>query len=377
MGLSTPASPPDRFAPDLLDRLPLGISVYRLDDPGDPASFRLVYANPASGEITGLDIDREVGRRLVEIAPDVAETGLLDRYAEVVRAGRDADIGLVTYGDDRIAERTFQIEAVPLGERSVGVVFEDVGDRTELQALREARARLVREEARYRSLVEATAAIVWTTSPEGRLRRGPAGVARRDGPDDRGADGGGVGRRRPPRRPDRDGGRVGRRACRGGPLRDRAPAPPGGRVVPPDARPVRPRPRRGRGDRRVGRGPHRRRGRAGGGGQAGGQPGPVPDPLRRARRCRARVPAHARRAGDVRRLQPDGPRPLRVHGRRAPVDDRPRPPRARARGPGGRARRAPPDAAVDVRVDARDEGGPPRPGWRPRPSSPSSTGACA
>ena len=167
MGLSPPAVPPAHFAPDLLDRLPLGISVYRLDDPGDPASFRLVYANPASGEITGLDVDRELGRRLVEIAPDLAETGLLDRYAEAVRAGRAADMGLVTYGDDRIAERTFQIEAVPLGERSVGVVFEDVSDRAELQALREARGRLVREEARYRSLVEATAAIVWTTSPEG------------------------------------------------------------------------------------------------------------------------------------------------------------------------------------------------------------------
>ena len=167
MGLSTPAAPPDRFAPDLLDRLPLGISVYRLDDPGDPASFRLVYANAASGEITGLDPARELGRRLVEVVPNIGGTGLLERYAKVVRTGDGADIGLVTYGDDRIEERTFQVEAVPLSDRSVGVVFEDVSDRAELQALRETRASLVREEARYRSLVEATAAIVWATSPEG------------------------------------------------------------------------------------------------------------------------------------------------------------------------------------------------------------------
>ena len=168
MGLftSSPAPPPG-FAPDLLDRLPLGVSVYRMERAGDPGSFRLVYANAASGEMTGLDIDREVGRRLVEVVPNVGATGLLDRYADVVRTGEAADLGLVTYGDDRIEERTYRVEAVPLADRSVGVVFEDVSTRTELQALRETRGTLVREEARYRSLVEATAAIVWTTSPDG------------------------------------------------------------------------------------------------------------------------------------------------------------------------------------------------------------------
>ena len=167
MGLFSTPSPLDRYAPDLLDRLPLGVSVYRLDDPADLSSFRLVYSNAASGEITGLDVDREVGRRLVDVVPGIADSGLLERYAAVLDSAAAVDLGLVTYGDDRVDERTYQIEAVPLSDRSVGVVFEDVSARAELRELRDTRGVLARKEARYRSLVEATAAIVWVASSDG------------------------------------------------------------------------------------------------------------------------------------------------------------------------------------------------------------------
>ena len=159
--------PRRRYAPHLLDRLPLGVSVYRMADPDDVRSFRLVYSNAASEALTGLRAEDEVGRLLIDVVPGIVETDVLDRYAEVVRTGRPADLGLITYGDERIAERTYQIQARPLPGRAVGVVFEDVTERSELRALREAQAGLARNEARYRSLVEATAAAVWSTSPEG------------------------------------------------------------------------------------------------------------------------------------------------------------------------------------------------------------------
>lgn len=166
MGLFT-KTPEERFAPDLIEGLPIGVSVYRLDDPDDVASFRLVYSNAASERLTGLRAEDEVGRLLIDVVPNIEETGLLDRYAEVVRTGQPADLGLVTYGDERITERTFEVKASPLSDRAIGIVFEDVTERSELQELRATQADLVREEARYRSLVEAAAAIVWTTPPSG------------------------------------------------------------------------------------------------------------------------------------------------------------------------------------------------------------------
>ena len=162
-------SPARRHGPALLDRLPLGVSVYRLDDARDARSLRLVYSNPASGRLVGLDIDKEVGRRVVDILPGLDGSPILDAYADVARTGTARDLGDVTYGDERVARRTYHVEAIPLPGRQVGVLFEDVTERTENQSLRAVGATLTREEARYRTLVEATAAIVWAMSPEGAI----------------------------------------------------------------------------------------------------------------------------------------------------------------------------------------------------------------
>ena len=162
-------SPAKRYGPALLDGLPVGVSVYRLDDARDSSSLRVVYSNAASARIAGIDLGPEIGRRLVEIAPGFAGSPLLDVYADVARSGTGRDLGEVVYGDDRIAQRTFRVEALPLPNRSVGVVFEDVSDRAENVALREARTRLSREEGRYRTLVEATAAVVWSATATGAM----------------------------------------------------------------------------------------------------------------------------------------------------------------------------------------------------------------
>lgn len=168
MGFFT-TTPAEKYGPSLLDRLPIGISVYRLADLRDPTSLQLVYSNPASGAITGLDVDAEMGRRLVDVVPGIGETGYLEVYAEVARTQTARDLGTVTYGDDRVKESTYAVRAIPVGGQSLAVVFEDVSDRSEVAELVDARAELVREESRYRSLVESAAAIVWTTPPSGEL----------------------------------------------------------------------------------------------------------------------------------------------------------------------------------------------------------------
>ena len=163
---STPAA---RYGSALIDDLPVGISVYILEDVRDDASLRLVYANAAAERITGLDAAAEMGRRAVEIVPDAAGTPMLAAHARVARTGAGETLGDVQYGDARIALGTYRIDLVPLPKHAVGVVFEDVSERAENEGLRRDRTALARDEARYRTLVEATAAIVWTTDPAGRF----------------------------------------------------------------------------------------------------------------------------------------------------------------------------------------------------------------
>ncbi len=160
--------PAERFASGLLEKLPLGILVARLDDRAAPASLRLLYANAAGARIARLGSEQAVGKRLADLVPETASSGLLDRLAEVVRSRTSAALGEgLGLGGDHHAE------ALPLDDQSVAVVFEEVGDREELQRLRETEASLNRKESRYRSLVEASAAIVWTTPPSGAFADAP------------------------------------------------------------------------------------------------------------------------------------------------------------------------------------------------------------
>ena len=169
MGLFT-TSPAEKYGRDLLDRLPLGVSIYRLENARDPESLRLIYSNAAAESITGLDAETENGRLVVDVVPNIRETGILQVYAEVALEQRPRDLGTVTYGDDRMDEGTYSLRAFPLPDRSLAIVFEDVSDRSEVHQLQKARAELAREESRYKTLIEATAAIVWTTPPSGELQ---------------------------------------------------------------------------------------------------------------------------------------------------------------------------------------------------------------
>ncbi len=160
------SSRPD-YASPLLDRLPVGVSVYHLSNARDASSLTLVYSNAASAELTGLDVRREIGRRLVDIVPGDAARAMIDTYAEAARTETTVDLGEITYGDARITERRYHIEAIGLPGRAVAIVFEDVSDRAEASRLRAGNVALALDEARYRTLVEATAAIVWTASRDG------------------------------------------------------------------------------------------------------------------------------------------------------------------------------------------------------------------
>ncbi len=163
--MADPAPPSGAELADLLAHvlggLPTGVAVFQLEDADDPASLRLRYANEAAGRLAGYDMAAEVGRTILEIAPDIVEAGLGARYAEVARTGREQDLGQVRYGDERVTERVYAIRAVPLPGRSMAVLFEDATPREELRALREAEAAREASEDRLRLATEAADIGTW------------------------------------------------------------------------------------------------------------------------------------------------------------------------------------------------------------------------
>lgn len=123
---------------DIFESMQIGVHIYALEDDRDDRSLRLIDANPAATAHTGVSSEQMLGRTIDENFPGLRVLGLPQAYAAVARSGKPASLGVVEYGDERIARASFSVRAFALPERRVGVVFENV---TEHQRRQEAQQR--------------------------------------------------------------------------------------------------------------------------------------------------------------------------------------------------------------------------------------------
>jgi PAS domain S-box-containing protein len=120
-----------RLHADIFHHIDLGLVVWRLDD-GSDEQFRLVSANPAASRLTGIDLELMVGVELYQIFPDARrhEFGsLLRRVIDGKSAITEVELEYAS-GD---VPRMLAIKMFRLPERCVGVAFDDVTERRQLQ----------------------------------------------------------------------------------------------------------------------------------------------------------------------------------------------------------------------------------------------------
>ncbi|UQA61633.1 PAS domain-containing protein [Polyangium aurulentum] len=118
---------------EVVQTMQLGLHILRLEDPEDDSSLRYVYGNPASEAITRSPISVFVGRLLDEVAAGPRENGLPERYTQVIREKKTLDFEY-TWEDGRIDKTTtYAMKAFPLGGQHVGVIFENITQRKELE----------------------------------------------------------------------------------------------------------------------------------------------------------------------------------------------------------------------------------------------------
>ena len=141
------------FFRSVLESAPLGVVALHLEDAADDSSLRIVYANPAASELTGIDLQRAVGRKLAEAFPWIPAARIRS-YGHVCRTQRPLSLGAVRFSrEDK--ERTFNVAAFPAPARSVVIVFDraeepffgDSAARSAQEALRAAQAELERRVA--------------------------------------------------------------------------------------------------------------------------------------------------------------------------------------------------------------------------------------
>ena len=135
---------------DATRNMPVGLSIWRLENLQDAASLRLVTTNPAYTEFTGVPFESIANQLILEAFPAMAGTDTLEQYAEVVRTGQKRNLGEVIYGDDRVEKSIFTVKAFPLPNRCVGIVSDNITLHKKAEVLRheqEAQLRVMFEQA--------------------------------------------------------------------------------------------------------------------------------------------------------------------------------------------------------------------------------------
>jgi len=176
---STGGALPSRAAlglyPEVLQKLPNGVLLLRLDDPMDPRTFRVVDANQAASEITRLSPHMLLGKTLAEF-PGILETPIPGQLLAALRSGENHNLGEVVFGDSPEDKRVYSVKIFPLSQDFLGVAIEEVTDRVHSE-------RTVREsEERFRLLVEGVREYaIFQLDTEGKVASWNAGAQRLKG----------------------------------------------------------------------------------------------------------------------------------------------------------------------------------------------------
>jgi two-component system sensor histidine kinase/response regulator len=125
---------------DIVLSMQVGLYVYRLDDPNNDESLRLVALNPASLATIGLPEEKMLGRRIDQLFPDLGKLGIYRQFADVVRTGVPFENKEFHYGDSNVKSSWlafkafwFAFKAFPLPDECVGVLFEDITERKHME----------------------------------------------------------------------------------------------------------------------------------------------------------------------------------------------------------------------------------------------------
>lgn len=127
---------------NIVQNMQFGITVWRLDNPSDITSLRLVFTNLAAANLTGIPLEDYIGRRITECFPHIVEENktTLDLYAEVALSGTKVDQSEVYCHDEAIADSFFNVKVFPLPNQSVGVAFDNITQRKQAELALQQRA---------------------------------------------------------------------------------------------------------------------------------------------------------------------------------------------------------------------------------------------
>ncbi len=147
----------------LIENMQFGLYVYHLEDPNDDRTLRMVGTNAGATALTGVPAEELIGKTIDKCFPGLRATGVPDKFAAAARSGMALEFLDFEYGDERVPKRAWAFKVVPLPDRHIGVLFEDVSERERALAAEE------RSDILFRALFDRTSDGIFIYDLDGKI----------------------------------------------------------------------------------------------------------------------------------------------------------------------------------------------------------------
>jgi PAS domain S-box-containing protein len=147
---------------DIVKNMQIGLNVWHLEDPNDITTFRLVATNPAATAVAGISLENSIGKYIYECFPNILTENWadLELYSQIALGSKQKEQREIYYGDRRIEGAFFDVKVFPLGNRCVGLAFDNVTQRKQTeQALQES-------EERFRTMADTAPVMIWVSGTD-------------------------------------------------------------------------------------------------------------------------------------------------------------------------------------------------------------------
>jgi len=133
---------PETITQELFQRLPIGMTLARWEEPPDAGSFRFLWANDTAVAIQnaipgGIKAAEFVGRTFREAFPMYMGTELPQAYARAMTSGEAQHIGQLHHVGANGTETTFEVRLVRASADMVAVLYDDVTARVDAERRRD------------------------------------------------------------------------------------------------------------------------------------------------------------------------------------------------------------------------------------------------
>jgi len=141
---------------NLIKTSPMGIFIYQVNEAGE---LVLIEANPATGDILGLDTRSLIGQRHKDIFPNVIGTELPEKFKNAAIRGETWSTTDLYYNDEQIAG-AYDIVAFQVAPGQVAVLFSDITARKQTEQ------KLKESEKKHRTIFQNIQDVYFEMAPD-------------------------------------------------------------------------------------------------------------------------------------------------------------------------------------------------------------------